>query len=56
MDIKKYVTDRALEARAGARSLAKATTDQKNRALIKMAKALKKRSMELITANKKDIA
>jgi glutamate-5-semialdehyde dehydrogenase len=50
------VTDRALEARAGARSLAKATTDQKNRALIKMAKALKKRSMELITANKKDIA
>ncbi|MGD1076621.1 MAG: glutamate-5-semialdehyde dehydrogenase [Thermodesulfovibrionales bacterium] len=56
MDIKKYVTDRALGARVGARSLAKATTDQKNRALIKMAEALKKRSKELITENKKDIA
>ncbi|HAM49640.1 MAG TPA: glutamate-5-semialdehyde dehydrogenase [Nitrospiraceae bacterium] len=56
MDIKKYVTDLALEARAGARSLAKATAEQKNCVLIKMAEAIKKRSMELIAENKKDIA
>jgi glutamate-5-semialdehyde dehydrogenase len=55
MDIKKYVLDKALEARAGARALAKASSKQKNEALVRMAEALKKRAKELISANKKDI-
>jgi glutamate-5-semialdehyde dehydrogenase len=55
MDIKKYVLDKALEARAGARALAKASSKQKNEALARMAEALKKRAKELIAANKKDI-
>jgi len=56
MDIKKYVTDLALEAKAGARSLAKARMDQKNRVLMNMSEAIKKNAHELITENKKDIA
>jgi len=55
MDIKKYVLDKALDARAGARALAKASSKQKNEALVRMAEALKKRAKELIVANKKDI-
>lgn len=55
MDIKKYVYDLAIEARAGARSLARVSSAQKNLALIKMAGALKKRASELIAENKKDI-
>jgi glutamate-5-semialdehyde dehydrogenase len=55
MDIKKYVLDKAIEAKAGARALAKASSKQKNEALARMADALKKRSKELISANKKDI-
>src|ERR1700690_878708 len=56
MDIKSYVLAKAREAREGARSLAKASSQQKNDALIKMAEALKKRSKELIKENAKDIA
>lgn len=55
MDIKKYVLDKALEARAGARALAKASSKQKNEALVRMAESLKKRAKELISANKKDV-
>lgn len=55
MEIKKYVTDLAMAARAGARSLAKASSEQKNQALVKMAEALKKKTAELISENKKDI-
>ena len=55
MDLKKYVFDKAIEARAGARALAKASSKQKNEALVRMAEALKKRAKELISANKKDI-
>jgi len=55
MDIKKYVLNKALEAKEGARSLAKATSKQKNDALVKMAEALQKRVKELISENKKDI-
>ena len=55
MDIKKYVLDKALDARAGARALAKASSKQKNEALARMAEALKKRAKELIVANKKDV-
>jgi glutamate-5-semialdehyde dehydrogenase len=55
MDLKKYVFDKAIEARAGARALAKASSRQKNEALVRMAEALKKRAKELSSANKKDI-
>jgi glutamate-5-semialdehyde dehydrogenase len=55
MDIKAYVLAKATEAREGARSLAKASSKQKNAALLGMAEALKKRSKELIRENAKDI-
>ncbi|MEW6675725.1 MAG: glutamate-5-semialdehyde dehydrogenase [Nitrospirota bacterium] len=55
MDIKAYVLNKAKEAKEGARALTKASSGQKNAALIKMAEALKKRSKELISENKKDI-
>lgn len=55
MDIKDFVFNKAKEAKEGARILAKASSEQKNRALIKMAEALQKRSKKLISENKKDI-
>ncbi len=55
MDIKKFVLKKALEAKKGARSLATASSKQKNDALNKMAESLQKRSKELISENKKDI-
>lgn len=54
MDIKKYVAGLALEAKAGARSLAKASSGQKNLILTRMAEALVKNTAGLITENKKD--
>jgi glutamate-5-semialdehyde dehydrogenase len=56
MDIKEFVLAKAKEAREGARSLAKATSKQKNLALVRMAEALQKRSKELIRENARDIA
>ena len=55
MDIKSFVTEKAREAREGARSLAKASSKQKNDALVKMAAALNKHSKDLIKENAKDI-
>jgi glutamate-5-semialdehyde dehydrogenase len=55
MDIKQYVTDKAKDAKQGARSIAKASSDQKNRMLLRMAEAFKGCSAELIEANKKDV-
>jgi glutamate-5-semialdehyde dehydrogenase len=55
MDIKAYVFDKALEAKEGAKSLAKAFSKQKNLALLKMAEGLKKNAQGLISENKKDI-
>ena len=55
MDIKKYVLNKATEAKDGARTLAKASSKQKNDALIKMAEALQKRAKELLLENRKDI-
>jgi glutamate-5-semialdehyde dehydrogenase len=55
MDFKNYVYDLAVEAKAGARVLAKALSKQKNSALIKMAEALQERKKELIRENRKDI-
>lgn len=56
MDIKAYVLKKAKAAKEGARALARASSKEKNNALLKMADALKKRSAELIKENKKDIA
>lgn len=55
MNIKQSVTNKAKEAKEGARSLAKASSDQKNRVLIRMAEAFRERAAELIAENKKDI-
>ena len=55
MDIKAYVLNKALEAKEGARSFAKASSKQKNDILVEMAKALQKRAEELISENRKDI-
>ena len=55
MDIKQFVFNKAKEATDGKRSLAKASSMQKNIALIKMADALKDRTEELIAHNKKDV-
>lgn len=56
MDIKAYVLKKAKAAKEGARLLARASSKEKNNALLKMADALKKRKAELIKENKKDIA
>ncbi len=56
MDIKAFVLSKAKEAKEGARSLARASSKQKNAALLRMAEALKKRSKELMRENTKDIA
>jgi glutamate-5-semialdehyde dehydrogenase len=55
MDIKQFVLNKAMEAKRGARSLARASSKQKNSALIKMAEALKDRAGDIISENKKDI-
>ncbi len=56
MDIKAFVLSKAREAKEGARSIAKASSKQKNTALVRMAEALRKRSKELIRENARDIA
>lgn len=55
MDIKQFVLNKAKEAKEGARSLANASSKQKNDTLLKMADALKNKSEYLISENKKDI-
>jgi len=55
MDIKEFVLAKAKEAREGARALGRASSKQKNLALLKMAEALKKRSKELKRENARDI-
>ena len=54
--MKSYVLKKACEAKQGARAIAKASSGQKNRALLKMAEAIKKKSSELQKENKKDLA
>ncbi|UCE72689.1 MAG: glutamate-5-semialdehyde dehydrogenase [Nitrospiraceae bacterium] len=56
MDIKAYVLQKAMEAKAGARAIAKASSEQKNNALVKMAEAIQKKAKELQRENKKDLA
>ena len=55
MDIGEFVLSKAREAREGARSLAKASSAQKNDALVMMAEALQKRAKELLKENARDI-
>ncbi|HDH05117.1 MAG TPA: gamma-glutamyl-phosphate reductase, partial [Nitrospirae bacterium] len=55
MDIKSFVLKKAHEAKEGGRSIAKASSGQKNNALIKMAETLKKNIKALQKENKKDI-
>jgi glutamate-5-semialdehyde dehydrogenase len=55
MDIKEYVAGLAKEAKAGARSVGKASSAQKNLVLLKMAEELQKRKAELIRENRKDV-
>lgn len=55
MDLKSYVLNKAMEAREGARAIAKASSVQKNSALIKMAEAIRKNLKVLQQANKKDV-
>ena len=55
MDIKAYVLKKAKAAKEGARLLARASSKEKNNALLKMADALKKRKAELIKENKKTL-
>ena len=56
MDLGAYVLKKANEAKEGARAVAKASSEQKNNALIKMAEAIRKKSKELQKENKKDLA
>ncbi len=56
MDIKAYVLKKARAAKDGARACAKASSEQKNNALLKMAAELKKKRGELQKANRRDIA
>ena len=46
----------ALEARTASRALARASTALKNRALLEMAKALRRRSNKILTANNRELA
>ena len=55
-DAKTYVNSLAAEAKKAARTLAAATTDQKNAALTKAAEALRANMDRLIEANAKDVA
>ena len=56
MDIKQYVSDKAMKAKAASRALANLSTEIKNNALSKMAAGLEKEADSLMTENKKDLA
>jgi glutamate-5-semialdehyde dehydrogenase len=55
MDLRAYVLKKANDAKDGARAIAKVSSGQKNKALIKMAEAIRKKSKELQKENKKDL-
>ena len=55
MDIKTFVLKKAHEAKEGARAIAKASSEQKNSALISMAEAIRKKPGELQRENRKDL-
>lgn len=55
MDIKSYVTEKALRAKKAARILANLSTKVKNDALIAMAEEIEKKAEDLMRENRKDI-
>ncbi len=55
MDIKQFVYDKAVEAKKGARELGRASSQDKNKALLKMAALIRERAETLKTENDKDI-
>ncbi len=55
MDIKKFVYDRAVEAKKGARELGRASSQHKNNALLKMASLIRERAETLKVENARDI-
>lgn len=56
MDYRSYVLNKAKEAKEGSRAIARASSGQKNNALMKMAEAVRKKTKELQKENKKDLA
>jgi len=56
MNLTDYVVQKAAQAKAAARQLAILSTAVKNKALLTMADALEAREVELLEANKKDLA
>ena len=55
MDIKSYVTEKAVKAKKASRVLANLSTKVKNDALIAMAEEIEKKAEELIKENRKDM-
>ena len=55
MDIKRFVAEKAAQARAGARDLLRAGSDSKNTLLVKMAGALLGNSQRLMEENARDV-
>src|SRR5437016_5310213 len=53
---KLMLTDMGKKARAASKQLARATTDQKNAVLLKLADGLLSESEEILAANEKDIS
>lgn len=56
MDIQSYVLEKARDAKKGAREIANASSDKKNKALVTMAEALRRNTGALQRENKKDLA
>ncbi len=55
MDLQKFVTDRAVEAKHAARELGRAGSNLKNAALLSMASGIREAASKLKTENEKDI-
>ena len=51
VDIKSYMLEVGMRARAAAREMARADTDAKNRALLGAAKAIRRDAKKLLAAN-----
>jgi glutamate-5-semialdehyde dehydrogenase len=56
VDIKQYVSEKAVKAKTAARQLANISTEIKNTALFKMAAGLEKEAAKLISENRKDLS
>ena len=55
MEIKQLIFNKAMEAKEGAKVIAKESSNKKNTLLLKMAEALKNSTKEILAENKKDI-